>query len=108
MEEQKKSTEKGAEWGAINVLSRLMYFHNRWRPKSKSKLNWLIEQPYHLLLLTFGCEERDAELSRGLETALVWGVLILGDTYDLGEEASDANDMGDWPDCWAVYKKQEL
>ncbi len=23
------------EWGAIIVLSRLLYFHNRWRPKSK-------------------------------------------------------------------------
>ncbi len=31
---------KGAEWGAIIVFSRLLYFHNRWRPKSKSKLNF--------------------------------------------------------------------
>ncbi len=38
MEEQ-KSTGKGAEWGAIIVLSRLLYFHNRWRPKSKLNFN---------------------------------------------------------------------
>ncbi len=31
MEEQKSTAGKGAEWGAIIVLSRLLYFHNRWR-----------------------------------------------------------------------------
>lgn len=36
---------------------------------------------------------------------LVWGVLILGDTYDLGDEASDVKDIGDWLDGWAVNKK---
>lgn len=35
---------------------------------------------------------------------LVWGVLILGDTYDLGDEASDVKDIGDWLDGWAVKK----
>lgn len=45
----------------------------------------------------------DCVLSRGFRgPALVCGVLILGETYDLGDEASDVNDMGDWLDCWAV------
>lgn len=34
--------------------------------------------------------------SKGLcGTVLVCGVLIRGDTYDLGDEASDVKDMGD-------------
>ncbi len=40
MEEWKRTAGNGAEWGAIIVLSRLLYFHNRWRLKSKSKLNF--------------------------------------------------------------------
>jgi len=39
-------------------------------------------------------------LRRGFRgPALVWSVLILGETYDLGDEASDVSDMGDWFDC---------
>lgn len=30
---------------------------------------------------------------------LLCGVLILGETYDLGDEASDVRDIGDWFDC---------
>lgn len=49
-----------------------------------------------------GCEETGGVLSMGFRgTALVCGVLILGDTYDLGDEASDVKDIGDWLDCWA-------
>lgn len=36
------------------------------------------------------------------EDVLVCGVLILGDTYDRGDEASDVRDIGDWLDCWAA------
>ncbi len=39
MEEQKSTAEKVAEGGAIIVLSRLLHFHNRWRPKSKLNLD---------------------------------------------------------------------
>lgn len=42
----------------------------------------------------------DCVLRRGFRgPALVCGVLILGETYDRGDEASDVNDMGDWFDC---------
>lgn len=42
----------------------------------------------------------DCVLRRGFRgPALVCGVLILGETYDLGDEASDVKDMGDWFDC---------
>lgn len=45
----------------------------------------------------------DCVLRRGFRgPALVCGVLIRGETYDLGDDASDVNDMGDWLDCWAV------
>lgn len=37
---------------------------------------------------------------------LVWGVLILGETYDRGDEASDVRDIGDWLDCWATPNKR--
>lgn len=47
-------------------------------------------------------EETGVVLRGGLrEAVLVCGVLILGDTYDRGEEASDVRDIGDWLDCWA-------
>ncbi len=38
MEEWKCTAGKGAECGTIIVLSQLLYFHNRWRPKSKFRL----------------------------------------------------------------------
>ncbi len=34
MEEWKRTAGKGAGWGATIILHRLLYFHNRWRPKS--------------------------------------------------------------------------
>lgn len=41
------------------------------------------------------------------EAVLVCGVLILGDTYERGEEASDVRDIGDWLDCWATPHDKE-
>lgn len=38
---------------------------------------------------------------------LIWGVLILGDTYDRGDEASDVRDIGDWLDCWATLQTED-
>ena len=46
--------------------------------------------------LTFGCDETGGVLIKGLMgTVFVWGVLILGDTYDRGDDASDVKDIGD-------------
>lgn len=48
------------------------------------------------VVLAFGCEDMGVVFIMGLWGAvLVCGVLIRGDTYDLGEEASDVRDMGD-------------
>ena len=56
--------------------------------------------------LTFGCDETGGVLIKGLMgTVFVWGVLILGDTYDRGDDASDVKDIGDWLDGWAVKSK---
>lgn len=58
---------------------------------------------FHQRRHTFGCDETGGVLIKGLiGTVLVWGVLILGDTYDLGDDASDVKDIGDWLDGWAV------
>lgn len=47
-------------------------------------------------VLTFGCDETGGVLIKGLMgTVFVWGVLILGDTYDRGDDASDVKDIGD-------------
>lgn len=57
--------------------------------------------------LTFCCADTGGVVIKGLSgTVLVWGVLILGDTYDLGDEASDVKDIGDWLDGWAVKEKK--
>lgn len=59
--------------------------------------------------LTFCCDDTGGVVIKGLSgTVLVWGVLILGDTYDLGDEASDVKDIGDWLDGWAVKKNKRL
>ena len=45
---------------------------------------------------TLVCDDTGVVLSGVLRDAvLVWGVLILGDTYDRGDEASDVRDIGD-------------
>lgn len=46
--------------------------------------------------LTFCWDDTGGVVIKGLSgTVLVCGVLILGDTYDLGDEASDVKDIGD-------------
>lgn len=51
---------------------------------------------------TFCWDDTGGVVIKGLSgTVLVCGVLILGDTYDLGDEASDVKDIGDWLDGWA-------
>lgn len=48
------------------------------------------------LQLTFDCDRTGCELSRDFrEPTLVCGVPILGETYDLGDDASDVKDIGD-------------
>lgn len=62
------------------------------------------ELDFTVIALILVCEETGVVLRGGLrEAVLVCGVLILGDTYDRGEEASDVRDIGDWLDCWATW-----
>ncbi len=56
MEEQNSTAGKGAEWGATIILSRLLYFHNRWRPKSKLNFDELHSPTCKHLLWPDGAE----------------------------------------------------
>lgn len=59
------------------------------------------------MVFTLVWDETGVVLRGGFRGAvLVWGVLILGDTYDRGDEASDVRDIGDWLDCWATPRKR--
>lgn len=57
---------------------------------------FLLQQGINQKELTFCWDDTGGVVIKGLSgTVLVCGVLILGDTYDLGDEASDVKDIGD-------------